>query len=135
MCPQIFQIFLDWYRFMGKGQGISKPEVIALMYGHIFKFSIDALVNMLVRIGRELIITTRPKNRRLESGSLPKLNQTYCECQKLLVQIGSVFFGGGHFPRANKELCAHRNPQFGGYPMLLLRSHLIQVKMLHHQFL
>ena len=30
------------------------------MHDHIFKFSIDALVNMLARIGRELKITTRP---------------------------------------------------------------------------
>ena len=41
--------------------GINQPDVSALMHGHIFKFSIDALVNMLARIGRELKITTRPK--------------------------------------------------------------------------
>lgn len=41
--------------------GINQPEVSALMRGHIFKFSIDALVNMLSKIGRELNITTRPK--------------------------------------------------------------------------
>ena len=41
--------------------GINQPEVSALMNGHIFKFSIDALVNMLSRVGRELKITTRPK--------------------------------------------------------------------------
>ena len=41
--------------------GINQPEVSALMHDHIFKFSIDALVNMLARIGRELKITTRPK--------------------------------------------------------------------------
>ena len=34
--------------------GISQPEVSALMNGHIFKFSIDALVNMLSRGRREL---------------------------------------------------------------------------------
>ena len=41
--------------------GINQPEVSALMHDHIFKFSIDALVNMLARIGRELKVTTRPK--------------------------------------------------------------------------
>ena len=41
--------------------GINQPEVSALMNGHIFKFSIDALVNMLGKVGRELKITTRPK--------------------------------------------------------------------------
>ena len=41
--------------------GINQPEVSVLMHDHIFKFSIDALVNMLTRIGRELKITTRPK--------------------------------------------------------------------------
>ena len=90
ICPQIFQIGTDLWE---KVKVLASLRSSHLCYGHIFKFSIDALVNMLVRIGRELIITTRPKNRRLESGSLPKLNQTYCECQKLLVQIGSVFFG------------------------------------------
>ncbi len=40
--------------------GINQPEVSALMDGHIFKFSIDALVNMLTRVGRELKISTRP---------------------------------------------------------------------------
>ena len=33
--------------------GISQPEVSALMHDHIFKFSIDALLNMPARIGRE----------------------------------------------------------------------------------
>ena len=41
--------------------GINQPEVRALMHDHIFKFSIDALVNMLARVGRELKITTRPR--------------------------------------------------------------------------
>ena len=41
--------------------GINQPEVSALMHDHIFKFSIDALVNMLARIGQELKITTRPR--------------------------------------------------------------------------
>ena len=41
--------------------GINQPDVSALMHGHIFKFSIDALVNMLDRIGRELKITTHRK--------------------------------------------------------------------------
>lgn len=41
--------------------GINQPEVSALMNANIFKFSIDALVNMLARVGRELKITTRPK--------------------------------------------------------------------------
>ena len=41
--------------------GINQPEVSALMHDQIFKFSIDALVKMLARIGRELKITTRPK--------------------------------------------------------------------------
>ena len=41
--------------------GINQPEVSALMNGHIFKFSIDALVNLLARVGRELKIITRPK--------------------------------------------------------------------------
>ena len=40
---------------------INQPDVSALMNGFIFKFSIDALVNMLAKIGRELKITTRPK--------------------------------------------------------------------------
>ena len=38
---------------------IYEPEVSALMNGHIFKFSIDALVNMLARVGRDLKIATR----------------------------------------------------------------------------
>ena len=42
--------------------GINQSEVNALMHDHIFKFSIDALVNMLARVGRELKITTWPKN-------------------------------------------------------------------------
>ena len=41
--------------------GINQPEVSALMNGHIFKFSIDALVNMLARIRRELKFTIRQK--------------------------------------------------------------------------
>ena len=41
--------------------GINQPEVSALMNGHIFNFSIDALVNMLARVVRELKITTQPK--------------------------------------------------------------------------
>ena len=41
--------------------GINQPEVSALMNGHIFKFSIDALVNMLAGVRRELKITTRPR--------------------------------------------------------------------------
>ena len=41
--------------------GINQPEVSALMNGHIFKFSIDTLVNLLARVGRELKITTRAK--------------------------------------------------------------------------
>ena len=41
--------------------GINQPDVSALMHGLIYKFSIDALVNMLAKIGRELKITTRPK--------------------------------------------------------------------------
>ncbi len=41
--------------------GINQPDVSALMNGLIFKFSIDALVNMLAKIGRELKITTRRK--------------------------------------------------------------------------
>ena len=41
--------------------GINQPEVSALMKGYIFKFSIDALVNMLARLGWELKITTQPK--------------------------------------------------------------------------
>ena len=40
--------------------GTNQPEVSALIRGHIFQFSIDALMNMLARIGRELKITTRP---------------------------------------------------------------------------
>ena len=38
---------------------IYEPEVSALMNGHIFKFSIDALVTMLARVGRDLKIATR----------------------------------------------------------------------------
>ena len=41
--------------------GINQFEVSALMNGHIFNFSIDALVNMLARVVRELKITTQPK--------------------------------------------------------------------------
>ena len=41
--------------------GFNQPEISALMNSHIFKFSIDALVNMLARVGRELKITTQPK--------------------------------------------------------------------------
>ena len=40
--------------------GIDQPEVSLLLHGYIFEFSIDALVNMLARVGRELKITTRP---------------------------------------------------------------------------
>jgi len=39
--------------------GINQPDVSALMNGLIFKFSIDALVNMLARLGREFKITPR----------------------------------------------------------------------------
>ncbi len=41
--------------------GINQPDVSALMNGHIFKFSIDALVNMLAKIGHEFKIITRRK--------------------------------------------------------------------------
>ena len=37
--------------------GINQPEVSALMHAHIFKFSIDALVNMLARVGRQVEIS------------------------------------------------------------------------------
>ena len=37
--------------------GINQPEVSALMHDHIFKFSIDALVNMLARVGRQVEIS------------------------------------------------------------------------------
>ena len=40
--------------------GINQPEVSALMNGHIFRFSIDAMVNMLARVGQKLKISTRP---------------------------------------------------------------------------
>ena len=40
--------------------GINQSEITALMKDHIFKFSIEALVNMLARAGLELKITTRP---------------------------------------------------------------------------
>ena len=42
--------------------GIDQPEVSLLLHGYIFEFSIDALVNMLARIGRELKITTQPQS-------------------------------------------------------------------------
>lgn len=38
---------------------INQPEVSALMNGMIYKFSIDALVNMLSRLGQEVKITPR----------------------------------------------------------------------------
>lgn len=38
---------------------INQPEVSALMNGMIYKFSIDALVNMLARLGQEVQITPR----------------------------------------------------------------------------
>ena len=41
--------------------GINQPEVSALMNGHINKFSIDALVNMLARVGRQVRIVSRGK--------------------------------------------------------------------------
>jgi predicted XRE-type DNA-binding protein len=40
---------------------INQPEVSALMNGMIYKFSIDALVNMLARLGQEVKITRRRK--------------------------------------------------------------------------
>jgi len=40
---------------------INQPEVSALMNGMIYKFSIDALVNMLARLGQEVKITPRRK--------------------------------------------------------------------------
>ena len=40
--------------------GINQPELSALMNSHIFKFSMDALVNMLARVVRELKITILP---------------------------------------------------------------------------
>jgi len=38
---------------------INQPEVSALMNGMMYKFSIDALVNMLAKLGREVKITSR----------------------------------------------------------------------------
>ncbi len=38
---------------------INQPEVSALMNGMIYKFSIDALVNMLARLGHEVKISPR----------------------------------------------------------------------------
>ena len=40
---------------------INQPEVSALMNGIIYKFSIDALVNMLARLGQEVKISPRRK--------------------------------------------------------------------------
>ena len=53
--------------------GINQPEVSALMNGHIIKFSIDALVNMLARIGRETKIATLPKPTREEDLIISKI--------------------------------------------------------------
>ncbi len=39
--------------------GINQPDVSALVNGQIFKFSIDALINMLAKLGREFKITPR----------------------------------------------------------------------------
>ncbi len=43
--------------------GINQPEVSALMNGLIFKFSIDALVTMLAKLGHEFKITPRRRQK------------------------------------------------------------------------
>lgn len=41
--------------------GVQPAELKALMDGAIFQFNLDALVNMLAKIGRELKVTTRQR--------------------------------------------------------------------------
>ena len=65
--------------------GINQPEVSALMRGHIFKFSIDALVNMLVKIGRELQITIRTKDE-IEKDRLSEAHKRAREPDEGIVQ-------------------------------------------------
>ncbi|MCI0400986.1 MAG: XRE family transcriptional regulator [Gammaproteobacteria bacterium] len=41
--------------------GVNQPEISNLLKGHIDKFSIDKLVNMASRIGKEINISIKPR--------------------------------------------------------------------------